>query len=211
MQKITIRRDPNKRNGKEYPRWITQWRVNGKIKTVYLGSCAKMTEAEAQAKAEQLKNGNGVTNVIPNTENKKFVWCSDCATKFSIPPTESKTSHSCPNCGRNAHIHYMPVSPGTIKVPSDVSIGIVISGLFNAWRALKDKKIRNCSDPAKACLDAWKIFEECRETGVIEDLSWCPSCESYVWDAENKRYYYPKEDEIVEYAPGTACNIKPSR
>ncbi len=203
MKKITIRRDPNKRNGKEYPRWIAQWRVDGKIKTAYLGSCAKVTEAEAQAKAEQLKYGNGVTNVIPNT----VVWCSDCQTKFSIPPTESKTSQNCPNCGRNAHIHYMPVSPGTIKVPSDVSIGAVINGLFDAWRALKDKKIRNYSDPAKACLDAMHILEEGRETGVIEDLSWCPSCERYIWDAKNQRYYWPEDDETIEYSPGTACNI----
>lgn len=202
MQKITIRRDPNKRNGKEYPRWITQWRVNGKIKTVYLGSCAKVTEAEAQAKAEQLKNGNGVTNVIPNT----VVWCSKCATKFSIPPTENNISQTCPNCSERGYVHHMPISPGTIKVPNDISIGYVISNLFGAWQELKDKKVKNGSNLAKTCIDAMHIFEEARAAGIIEDLQWCPRCENYRWDAKNQRYY--DSDEIIEYAPGTACNIK---
>lgn len=205
MKKVTIRRDPNKRNGKEYPRWIAQWRVNGKIKTVYLGSCAKMTEADAQAKAEQLKNGNGVTNVIPNT----VVWCSDCWTKFSIPPTENKNSQSCPNCGRNAHIHYMPVPSGAIKVPKDIFVGRVISDLHSAGIELKRKNFKCNEDLSKSCFDAYKILMEAKETGAIEDLGWCPSCERYVWDAKNKRYYYPEDDEIIEYPPGTACNIKP--
>lgn len=204
MQKITIRRDPNKRNGKEYPRWITQWRVNGKIKTVYLGSCAKMTEAEAQAKAEQLKNGNGVTDVIPNT----IVWCSDCATKFSIPPTERNIDQTCPKCGRNVHIHYMPVSPGTIEVPRDVFVGRIMADLLSASEQLKGKKFKYNTGLSKSCFEAYKIIEEARSTGVIEDLPWCPSCEKYMWNAKNKRYYYPKDDKLLEYAPGAACDIK---
>ena len=203
MQKITIRRDPNKRNGKEYPRWVTQWRVNGKIKTAYLGSCAKMTEAEAQAKAEQLKYGNGVTNVIPNT----VVWCSDCQTKFSIPPTENKKSQSCPSCGRNAHIHYMPVPSGTIKAPNDRFVGVVTTHLIMASRELNSKKFKYNKELSKSCFATAKILMEARETGVIEDLSWCPSCERYIWDAKNQRYYYSEDDETIEYAPGTACNI----
>ncbi len=161
-----------------------------------------MTEAEAQAKAEQLKNG--ITNVIPNT----VVWCSDCQTKFSIPPTERNTSQTCPKCGRNVHIHYMPVSPGTIKIPSGVYIGRLIHDLLKASEQLKGKKFKYNTDLSESCFEAYRILNEARMTGVIEHLEWCPSCERYMWDAKNKKYYYPKDDETVEYAPGTTCNIK---
>jgi len=207
MKKVTIRCDPNKRNGKEYPRWIAQWRVNGKIKTVYLGSCAKVTEAEAQAKAEQLKYGNGVTNVIPNTESKTVVWCSHCATKFFIPPTEKNFSQTCPNCGKAGYVHYMPVSPGTIKVPNDTSVRGVIGLLWDAWRKLSKSPKSRDEEMAKACIVAMEMLKEGRSAGVIEDLGWCPRCEGYKWDAKNQKYYYSEDDEIIEYAPGTACNI----
>jgi hypothetical protein len=52
---ITVRKEPNPRKGENYPRWVAQWRFKGKVKTVYLGSCARMTEAEAMEKAQRLK------------------------------------------------------------------------------------------------------------------------------------------------------------
>ncbi len=44
------------KNGKQnYPRWYASWREGNKVRHVYLGSCKKMSKAEALEKARRLK------------------------------------------------------------------------------------------------------------------------------------------------------------
>jgi hypothetical protein len=40
---------------REYLRWISYWQEKGKRRKVYLGSCNKMTQDEALAKARKMK------------------------------------------------------------------------------------------------------------------------------------------------------------
>ncbi|RJE46836.1 hypothetical protein A7K50_12490 [Dehalobacter sp. MCB1] len=59
LEDITVREEPlvkkTKKGEKTYYRWVAAWRVGGKYKKVYVGSCRKMDQAEALQKARKLK------------------------------------------------------------------------------------------------------------------------------------------------------------
>ena len=59
LEDLTVREEPlvkqTKKGEKTYYRWVTSWRVGTRIKKVYLGSCRKMSQAEALRKAKKLK------------------------------------------------------------------------------------------------------------------------------------------------------------
>jgi hypothetical protein len=44
-----------KKGEKEYARWMAGWREGGKLRKAYLGSCKKMSRAEALQKARAMK------------------------------------------------------------------------------------------------------------------------------------------------------------
>lgn len=47
--------ETKKKGRQNYPRWRAAWREGGKVHNVYLGSCAKMSQTEAEQKAKRLK------------------------------------------------------------------------------------------------------------------------------------------------------------
>ena len=44
-----------KKGEKKYGRWLAGWREGGKVRKVYLGSCRKMSQADALQKARAMK------------------------------------------------------------------------------------------------------------------------------------------------------------
>jgi hypothetical protein len=44
-----------KKGEKKYGRWLAGWRESDKVRKVYLGSCRKMSQAEALEKARRMK------------------------------------------------------------------------------------------------------------------------------------------------------------
>ena len=44
-----------KKGSRAYHYWIANWREGGKVRNVHLGSCEKMSQAEAMQKARKLK------------------------------------------------------------------------------------------------------------------------------------------------------------
>ncbi len=50
MQKVALRKGK-----RTYYRWIASWREGSKIRTVYLGSCNKITQERALEKARKMK------------------------------------------------------------------------------------------------------------------------------------------------------------
>ncbi len=56
---------------REYFRWVCYWRQGGKLRKIYLGSCNKMGQHEALAKAKRLKaEALGLDSYNGNTENR---------------------------------------------------------------------------------------------------------------------------------------------
>jgi hypothetical protein len=59
LEDITVRRNPiikrTKKGKRTYYRWVCSWQEGDKTITKYLGSCRKMSEAEALRKARKLK------------------------------------------------------------------------------------------------------------------------------------------------------------
>jgi len=60
LQDLTVREEAlvktNKKGEKrEYPRWVASWREDGRYRKAYLGSCKKMSRAEALQKARRMK------------------------------------------------------------------------------------------------------------------------------------------------------------
>ncbi len=51
----TLTKATQKGERREYFRWICYWRQGGKLRKVYLGSCNKLGQREALAKAKRLK------------------------------------------------------------------------------------------------------------------------------------------------------------
>ena len=45
----------SRRKNKPAGRWLAGWREGGKLRKVYLGSCKKLSQAEALRKARRLK------------------------------------------------------------------------------------------------------------------------------------------------------------
>ncbi len=59
LEDIAVIEEPlikvTKKGEKTYYRWVAAWRVNGKYKKVYVGSCKKLSQAEAIQKARKMK------------------------------------------------------------------------------------------------------------------------------------------------------------
>ena len=59
LEDITVREEPlvkkTEKGERTYYRWVAAWRVDGKYKKVYVGSCKKLSQAEALRKARGLK------------------------------------------------------------------------------------------------------------------------------------------------------------
>ena len=59
LEDITVWEDSilkqTKKGEKKYGRWLAGWREGGKLRKVYLGSCKKMSRAEALQKARTMK------------------------------------------------------------------------------------------------------------------------------------------------------------
>ena len=59
LEDITIRQNaitkPTKKGMRIYYRWVCSWQEGDKTVTKYLGSCKKMSEADALRKARKLK------------------------------------------------------------------------------------------------------------------------------------------------------------
>lgn len=59
LEDITVIEEPlvkvTKKSKRTYYRWVAAWRVNGKYKKVYLGSCKKLNRAEALERAKRMK------------------------------------------------------------------------------------------------------------------------------------------------------------
>ena len=60
LEDLSVMQEPlikvtKKGERKEYWRWVAAWRVEGKYKKVYVGSCKKMNRSEALKKARWMK------------------------------------------------------------------------------------------------------------------------------------------------------------
>ena len=59
LEDITVIEEPlvkvTKKGERTYYRWVAVWRVDGKYKKVYVGSCRKLSQAEALQKARKMK------------------------------------------------------------------------------------------------------------------------------------------------------------
>jgi len=59
LEDITVWEDcivkQTKKGEKKYGRWMAGWREDGKLHKVYLGSCRKMSQAEALQEARKMK------------------------------------------------------------------------------------------------------------------------------------------------------------
>ncbi|MFZ2471816.1 MAG: hypothetical protein WAW52_07735 [Methanothrix sp.] len=59
LEDITVRQEPlvkqTNTGERTYYRWVASWREDGRCRHVYLGSCKKMSQAEALQKARMMK------------------------------------------------------------------------------------------------------------------------------------------------------------
>ncbi|MDH7597793.1 MAG: hypothetical protein QHG98_08695 [Methanothrix sp.] len=55
LEDLSVRNVALLKGKKTYWRWITSWREGSKIRTVYLGSCNKITKERALEKARKMK------------------------------------------------------------------------------------------------------------------------------------------------------------
>jgi len=82
LEDITVWEDSivkqTKKGERKYGRWLAGWREGGKVRKIYLGSCRKMSRAEALQKARAMKaEGLGATpgiNFKGNLLICKFLW-----------------------------------------------------------------------------------------------------------------------------------------
>jgi hypothetical protein len=79
LQDITVREEPlvkqTKKGEKVYYRWVASWREDGKCRHVYLGSCKKMSEAEALQKAREMKAtalGYSKESIVPQVQGVRM-------------------------------------------------------------------------------------------------------------------------------------------
>lgn len=59
LEDLTVREEPlvkqTKRGKRIYYRWVASWREGDKVRTVYLGSCRKLSRESALEKAKKMK------------------------------------------------------------------------------------------------------------------------------------------------------------
>jgi len=72
LEDLTVREEALKKQTKKgertYYRWVASWREGGRCRHVYLGSCKKMSQAEALQKARAMKaKALGVKDLAPCT------------------------------------------------------------------------------------------------------------------------------------------------
>lgn len=59
LEDLTVREEPlvkqTKKGERTYYRWVASWREGGRCRHVYMGSCKRMSQAEALQKARRMK------------------------------------------------------------------------------------------------------------------------------------------------------------